>query len=196
MKTALGSWAATRIRIEDGFERWGHTVARRPWRVIGLSLLAVAVLASLIPRLEIDTSSEGFLEPDDPARMAYDAFRAQFGREDAAILAIRTRDVFRIEFLERLRSLHEELEDELPHLDEVTSLVNVRYTHGEGDRLMVDDFLEDWPENAQDLEILRARALGHPLYRGVLISEDATLATLMVRVSAFSALDSNADTLA
>ncbi len=196
MTNAPGGWAETRSRIEGGFERWGHTVARRPWRVIVLSLLAVAVLASPIPRLEVDTSSEGFLEPDDPVRMAYDAFRAQFGREDAAILAIRTSDVFRIEFLERLRSLHEELENELPHLDEVTSLVNVRYTHGEGDQLWVDDFLEDWPEDAQDLEILRERALTHPLYRGVLISEDATLATVMVRVSPFSTLESSADALA
>jgi predicted RND superfamily exporter protein len=112
------------------------------------------------------------------------------------IIAIRTRDVFQIEFLERFRSLHEELEDELPHLDEVTSLVKVRYTHGEGDQLWVDDFLEDWPQDAEDLETLRERAMTHPLYRGVLISEDATLATLMVRVSAFATLETSADTLA
>jgi predicted RND superfamily exporter protein len=164
--------------------------------VIAACLLGVAALAAQIPKLEIDTSVEGFIEEDDPARIAYNEFREQFGREDAAVLAIRTDEVFRFEFLERLRALHEELEDELPHLDEVTSLVNVRYTRGRGDELLVDDFLEDWPETQDDLRVLRERALAHPLYRDSLISEDATLATVMIQTSAYSSLGEQEDALA
>ena len=188
MRLAAGAagWEGMRARFEQGFDAWGHFVVRHPWRVIAASLLSVAALASQIPRLEVDTSVEGFLEPDSPARVAYTAFRAQFGREDAAVLAIRTEEVFRFEFLERLRALHEQLEDELPHLDEVTSLVNIRHTRGEDDRLIVDDFLEDWPESEADLAVLRERALTHPLYRETVVSSDATLATILVLTSAYS----------
>jgi len=193
---ALGNWTHTRQRLEAGFETWGHYVAANPWRILVASLLAVAALGSQIPKLEFETSTESFLEPDAPPRIAYEEFREQFGREDAVLLAIETSEVFQFDFLERLRALHEQLEDEVPHLDEVTSLVNVRNTRGEGDRLIVDDFLEDWPETDADLAVLRERALAHPLYRGVLLSDDATLATVMVRVNALSSLGDDGDALA
>ena len=189
-------WEGLRTRLEQGFGRWGHFVARHPWRVMVVSLLGVAALAAQIPKLEVDTSVEGFLEPDSPARLAYTAFRQQFGREDAAVLAIRAPDVFDFAFLERLRALHEQLEDELPHLDEVTSLVNIRHTRGEADRLIVDDFLEDWPQTEADLEVLRARALGHPLYRDSVVSADATLATVVVLTSPYSSSQGFDDALA
>jgi predicted RND superfamily exporter protein len=181
-----------RARIEIAFERWGHVVHRRPWLTLLLSLLGVAAFTSAIPRLEIDTSSEVFLEPGDPVRVQYDDFRGQFGYEEAAVVAIRTKEVFDLAVLERLRSLHDALEAEVPHLEEVTSLVNVRNTYGVGDELRVDDFLEDWPETQAELPELRARALANPLYRGVLISEDATLTAIMVEQQAFSS-DSRAD---
>jgi len=184
-----------RVRLERAFGAWGHVLVRHPWRAIVGSLLAVLALASQIPNLEVDTSVEGFLEPDSPARLGYTAFREQFGREDAAVLAIRTDEVFDFEFLERLRALHRQLEDELPHLDEVTSLVNIRHTRGEVDRLVVDDFLEDWPETDADLETLRRRALEHPLYRDSIVSSDATLATVLVLTSAYSSTESADDAL-
>jgi predicted RND superfamily exporter protein len=177
------------------FEHWGHRVHRRPWLTLLLSLLAVGALASQIPRLEIDTSSEVFLEPDDPARVQYDIFREQFGNEEVAVVAIRTHEVFEFEILERLRLLHDALEEEVPHLEEVTSLVNVRNTYGVGDELRVDDFLEDWPETTEDLADLRARALANPIYRDTLISDDATLTAIMVEAQAFSSASQDDDEL-
>ena len=187
-------WDRLRVRIEDGFERWGHSVYASPWRTILLCLAGVVVLASQLPRLEIDTSSEAFLEPDHPTRIFHNVFREQFGTEDVAVVAIQTDEVFDLAFLSRLRALHEALEEGVAHLVDVTSLVNVRDTRGVGDELLVDDFLEDWPENEADLLPLRARALGNPLYLGVLLSEDATLATLMVEAEAFSTTESLEDT--
>jgi predicted RND superfamily exporter protein len=189
------SWDSVRARIEVGFERWGHLVHRRPWPTLLVSLLAVAAFASAIPRLEIDTSSEGFLEPGDPVRVQYDSFREQFGNEEVAVVAIRTDEVFDLAFLERLRSLHDALEEEVPHLEDVTSLVNVRNTYGVGDELRVDDFLEDWPETTAELADLRARALANPLYRGVLLSDDAGLTAIMVEAQAFSSASEIDDAL-
>jgi hypothetical protein len=56
--------------------------------------------------------------------------------------------VFEQRFLERLRALHEALEERVPHLEEVTSLVNARDTRAVGDLLLVEDFLDPWPEDA------------------------------------------------
>ena len=184
-----------RARVEVAFERWGHVVYRRPWLTLLLSLFAVTALTSLIPRLEIDTSAEGFLEPDDPVRVRYDTFREQFGNEEVAVVAIQTNEVFDLAVLDRLRRLHDALEEEVPHLEEVTSLVNVRNTYGVGDELRVDDFLEEWPETTEDLANLRARALANPLYRDVLISEDAKLTAVMIEAQAFSSASQKDDDL-
>ena len=182
--------------MESGFERWGHLVYRRPWHTLALSLLGVATVASQIATLEIDTSSEGFLEPDDPVRLEFDAFRERFGNEDVAVVAIRGAEVFSFPFLEKLRAIHEALEDEVPHLEDITSLLNVRNTYGVGDELHVDDFLEEWPTTEAELAGLRSRALANPLYRDVLISEDATLTAIMIEASAFSSLAGDEDPLA
>ena len=189
------SWVRARTRIETGFERWGHEVYRRPWRTLILGLLAVGALSSQLPQLEIDTSVENFLEPGDPTRVQYDAFREQFGNADLAIIAIRTEEVFLLPFLERLRALHSALEDEVPHLVEVTSLINVRDTRGVGDELRTDDFLEHWPETPEELAALRARALAHPLYRDVLLSDDATLTAVLIEAQAFSSTGDTEDDL-
>ena len=194
-KQSTSTWNQTRALIEKGFERWGYQVSRRPWWTILLCLLAVGALASQLPQLEIDTSTEGFLEANHPTRLRHNAFREQFGAEEVAVVAIRTDEVFEMAFLERLRSLHEALEDEVPHLEEVTSLVNVRHTRGVGDELRVDDFLEEWPESEDQLAELRSMALANPLYRGVLLADDATLATLMVESEAFTSIGQSDDAL-
>jgi predicted RND superfamily exporter protein len=97
----------------------------------------------------MDNSVEGFLHDDDPTLIRYNEFRDQFGRDDVTIIAIETPDVFDLGFLEKLRALHEDLEAEVPHLDEITSLINARSTRGEGDALIVEDLLEDWPRDTQ-----------------------------------------------
>ncbi|MBJ22063.1 MAG: MMPL family transporter [bacterium] len=186
--THAGLWERGRQNIEGAFEAWGRLVFRRPWWTIGVCMLAVGALSTQLSRIEVDTSNEGFLEPDDPARVVYDTFREQFGREEILFIAIRTSEVFSFRFLERLRALHEDLENELPHLEDVTSLINVRDTRGDGEELIVDDFLEHWPETSADLQVLRERGLAKPLYRDVILSADAMVTTIAVETSAFSSL--------
>ena len=75
-----GLWERSRQTIEGTFEAWGRLVFRRPWLTIGLCVLAVGALSTQLSKIQVDTSAEGFLEPDDPARVVYDAFREQFCR--------------------------------------------------------------------------------------------------------------------
>ena len=57
-------------RAEAGFEKFGNLVYRRHWIVLLLMLCLVAGLASRIPGLKMDTSTEGFLHADDPTLIA------------------------------------------------------------------------------------------------------------------------------
>jgi predicted RND superfamily exporter protein len=185
-----------RDRIERLFAAWGRLAYRRPWLVIGLVLLTVGSLASQLPKFSFDTSMEGFLHEDDPVRTAYDAFRERFGRDTKLLLVIRPSDVFERGSLEKLRALHEEIENEVPKLVEVTSLVNARQTYGVGDELIVGELLEDWPETPEALAEVKRRALSNPLYLNTLISADGRFTTVVIETEAYSSLGGGSEGLA
>jgi len=183
-------------RIERGFGVWGHFAYRHAWLVIALMLAISAGLTSQLSRLAIDTSTEGFLHEGDPIRIKYEKFRRQFGRDDLILLAVRAPHVFDLAFLDRLRRLHEDIENEVPKLEDVTSLVNVRETRGEEDRLIVGEFLESWPATGAELAHLERRALANPLYVDMLISRNARMTALVIETDAYSSIGMETDELA
>ncbi len=115
---------AIRHKIETGFERFGHLVYHNHWKVLLLAALFIAGLVSQLPKLTMDTSTEGFLHDDDPTLLQYNEFREQFGRDELVIIAIESEAVFDLTFLKKLKALHGQLESDLPYLDDITSLIN------------------------------------------------------------------------
>ena len=77
-----------RERIHDRLERQTAWVYDRAGRVVVLTLVVVAALGTQIPHLTLETDLETFLHPHDPLRVAYDDFRAQFGRDDLVLLTL------------------------------------------------------------------------------------------------------------
>lgn len=188
--------ADIRDRIERGFERLAVFLCRRRWWVTVAVFAAAIGLASGMARLTMDTSNEGLLHPDDPILAQYDAFKNQFGREDMIVVAIEPRELFTEPTLRQVKALHDDLADNVPHLNDITSLANARDTHGEGDRLVVDDLLANWPETPEDLAAVKARVMANPLYRDRLISRDGRLTTLVIELDAFSSAGAELDVLA
>ena len=174
-----------RDRIERGFAAWGHLVYRRAGLVIALALALTAGAASQLPKMRIDTSFEGFFAEDAPARVAYDRFREQFGRDTMILVAIQPPAVFDLDFLEKLRAFQEDVEENVPRLVEVTSLINVRQIRGERDELIVGDFLEDWPETPEELAEVKRRALSNPVYVNNIVSKDGDFTALVIETEVY-----------
>ena len=104
------------------------------------------VLVSRLGEFRVDNSDEAFLHADDPERIRYDRFKEQFDREDRILVLLHPREVFDLDFLEWLRGLQRDIENEVPYVEEVTSLINARDTRGEGDALIVGELMENWPK--------------------------------------------------
>ena len=187
-----------RQRIELGFESFGRLLCRRPLVAILFALMVAAALISQLPKMTLDTSTEGFLHQEDPTLVQYDAFREQFGRDEVVVLAVSAPEIFSAPFMEKLTALHEELRAGVPHLDDITSLVNARDTRGDEGALIVQDLLEEVPTDAAGWAALKARAEGNPLYRNLLLSEDGGTTTVVIKTDAFSEgeVPSEADALA
>jgi predicted RND superfamily exporter protein len=134
----------------------------------------------------MDTSTEGFMHPDDPVLVTYNKFRAQFGRDERIVLAIKSDDIFTVDFLTTLRDLHEELEEKVPYLDDITSLYNVRNTRGEGDKLITDDLLEPMPTTQAQADVIKKQAMASHFYKDLLLSQDGKMTTMVIETDAYS----------
>jgi predicted RND superfamily exporter protein len=155
-----------------------------------LLILIIAVLAiSQIKTLKIDTSNEGFLHENDPILTTYNLFRDQFGRDDMTAIAIHSDKIFTVEFLQKLQKLHNELKENVPHLWDITSLVNVRNTHSQGDVLHVDDLLADFPQTDEELTRLKELVMNNQFYRNMLISEDGSMTAIVVESAVYAVKD-------
>ena len=181
--------ADMRKRIETWFGSVARTLYRHPLRTLVIMLVFMGMLFSQLPKITIDTSTEGFLHETDPTLLDYNEFRDQFGRDELLIIAIKPPNVFHLAFLEKLQAFHEELEDNVPYLDDITSLINARNTRGEEDELIVEDLLEDFPDTPEAIAVLKQRVLENPLYVNTLISEDATFTTISIKTQSHSALE-------
>ena len=175
-----------RSSTERKFEFFSDWIFENCKKTLLLTLLGVVALGSQLPSLTLDTSTEGFLHKSDQMRVDYDAFRDQFGRDEKIILAVKTSNVFNIDFLTKLDALHRELEQQLPHIQDVNSLINARNTYGSGGSLVVEPMIEVLPGNQQELSELKARATANSLFDNLLYSEDHTITVITVDTNTYS----------
>jgi len=181
--------ASIKSSVESYFESFGLFVFDRPLRVLAASLSLVAFLAWQIPAIRVDTSSEALLQKNDPSLQAYNNFRDQFGRSELLIVAISSADIFSVAFVRRLQAFQDEIESKVPYVREVTSLINVRDTRGEGDELVVTGFLENWREPGTDFQQLKKRAAASHLFRNYLLSADMGTTAVVIETEAAIAAD-------
>lgn len=174
------------LYTEKQLGRFGVLLAKYPKLFVVLSLLLVVISASHLPQMKVDTSTEGFLHASDPARIAYDQFRDQFGRDEKIVVAIETDDVFQLDHLTKLRDLHNTLEAKVPYLFEITSLINARQTEGQGDRLVVDDLMADWPQTQKAANAIKQQALANPLYQNLLVNPAGNFTVLILESNTYT----------
>lgn len=177
-----------RKQMEIRFESFGHIIFRHKWIVLILVLAFTACLGSQIPKITIDTSTESFLHEDDQSITIYNNFRDQFGRDEFILVAIESRNIFTMDFLNKLKDLHKELEEKVPHVEEITSLINARNTRGDEDRLIVDDLMKEWPQTGSDLDTLKERILSNKLYLNQIISRTGDFTAIAIRTETYSSL--------
>lgn len=155
-----------------------------------LSLLALAALVRPVPlglRLEIDPSTEPLLPRGDPARALHREATLRFGDDQVYVVALECEEVFEPGCLREL----EAVEAEIARLDgvrEVTTLhsaTSFDYVAAE-DWIEVRPFIDEVPREPAGLAALRARALGDPVYHRTLVSADARVAAIDVRLREMS----------
>ena len=93
-----------RTKTENKIELFSDWLFDNAKKTIAAIFLLVVALGSQLPSLKIDTTTEGFLHKTDPMRVEYDVFRDQFGRDEKLMIAVKTKNIFDLDFLEKLDS--------------------------------------------------------------------------------------------
>ncbi|MCP4752969.1 MAG: hypothetical protein GY866_18940, partial [Proteobacteria bacterium] len=80
--------------------------------LVWIFFIAASIFMSVgVTRTEFDMTIEGWFEEDDPAKMALDNFRAEFGSDDGVFIVYKPKDgdVFSRKSLQAVQGLREEL---------------------------------------------------------------------------------------
>ena len=175
-----------RTKAENKFESFSDWLYDNATKAILIVVLFVGALGSQLPTLKMDTSTEGFLHKTNPMRIEYDVFRDQFGRDEKLMIAVKTDSIFNLGFLKKLDNFHSVLEDELPHIKGVDSLINARNTFGIEGELIVEPLIDDLPETQEDMARLRSTITNNSFYKNLLYSEDFTMTTVTIDTQTYS----------
>lgn len=183
-----------RTKSENALENMGVFITKYPKSITLMMLFIAFLMISNLPKITIDTSTEGFLREDDPALVRYEEFKAQFGQDEKILVVVETKNIFNLENLQKLKELHSALESGVPHLNDITSLINARNTRGEGDRLVVEDLLENFPKTQADVETIKEIAQSNRLFKNLLFNEKGSMTTVILEPNAYESSD-NLDAL-
>jgi len=173
-------------KLEKLLGRYGLFITKHPFMAIVMALMLLAPILYHVPQIKFDTSTEGFMHPDDPVLLEYNKFREQFGRDERIAIAIESEKIFTLPFLQKLCEIHEDLAENVPYVDDITSLYNARNTRGEGDTLITDDLLEPFPQTKEDVAAIKKRAMASHFYKDLFISKDAKMTTIIIETDAYS----------
>ncbi len=173
-------------KLENMMSRYGSFIHDNPFKVLLVLLVLLAFPISHVTKIQMDTSTEGFMHPDDPVLITYNNFREQFGRDERIVVAIQSDHLFSLKSLTKLRDLHKEIEKEVPYVEDVTSLYNVRNTRGEGDKLITDDLLEPFPKTDADVAKIKEQALASHFYKDLLVNQKGDMTTIIIETDAYS----------
>jgi predicted RND superfamily exporter protein len=175
------------------------------WPVlIALIALSAFMLVGAVTRSSINTAANSFLDQNDPAILALNTFRDQFGSDDSVVLVYRAKDgdVFSKQSLAAVQALTKDLEnwrelkpsifadakgkalksDELQHLRRVQSLSTLRVQAAEGDTLTSSRLVpRELPDDSDALAQIKTTANTKPDFKRAFFSEDGRYAAILVQ---------------
>ena len=162
-------------KINEFFARIGTKVIIR-FRFLFLALVALLFIFGLLgmDRLVFDSSNESFFPESDDLIIQNNRFQDIFGNEEFIFILVESDDLFSHETLGHIRSLCDDLRENLPFVDEVTSLTGIEHIEAAGDTLEVKDLVGAViPTEAEALEEIRRKSLSKPIYVDRILSKDA-----------------------
>ena len=149
-----------------------------------ITIVLTVAGAYFMKDLEVDPDVFNYLPEDDPAASLFNEIGRTYGGNYIAMIGLETDDVFSREMLVKIRDLTDSLEV-MQGVSTVTSLTNVIDIKDSEWGIEIGKLVDPWdlPGEKEELDSLKNYTLSQEMYRGSLVSEDATFTAIMVRIT-------------
>lgn len=194
------------LSLSDAFGQAPYKVLKfKSFVLAGLIVISAVMIYGIVTRTSLDMTTDSFLDEADPAAMALDDFREQFGSDESVFLVYRAKDgnVFSRESLAAAQQLTDDLRnwqsldrsqfpdeisgielqwDELNHIRRVQSITNIRYQESVDDSLLSNRIVpNELPPLDDGLAQIRDRALSLEDYLLAFYSEDTEYGAILIQ---------------
>ena len=123
-------------RVDRAALRLVEVMIRRPWLVIGLTVIAVLAATSGVRHLEFSNNYRVFFSSENPELLAFDEFQDTYTKNDNILFVLQPKEG--PVFTPRLAGAIEWLTEEawkIPYAIRVDSVSNFQHTWADGDDL-------------------------------------------------------------
>lgn len=194
------------LSLSDAFGQAPYQVLKfKNFVLAGLIVMTAVMVYGIYTRTTMDMTTDSFLDDADPAALALDEFREQFGSDESIFLVYRAKDgnVFSRESLEAAQQLTDDLRnwqsldrsqypetmngiplvwEELNHIRRVQSIANLRYQESVEDSLLSNRLVPSaLPEESAELGQIRGKALSLDDYLLAFYSEDTEYGAILIQ---------------
>lgn len=172
--------------LNRGFARIAGWSFDNRWVVVALSIFMMAGLIVLASGARVDSSYEAYFDPNDPIFLAYEQYREDFGSDEVSYILYDAPEAehgpWDLDVMRRMVQLTTALEDEVPFIYQVKTLVNAELTEGVPGGIDISELVDDFPETQDELLALRDRFLAKPMFVGGLVSADAKHGAIIIEM--------------
>lgn len=177
--------------IDRLFQATAASVFHHPIKAALVVLLFLAASLSSLPQVRTDGRIEAFMHEDDPALVSYHQMRRQFGQDNRIVLTVGARDIFKTEFLEKLKELHREIAFNVPYIAEIFSPYNIPLIQYDAGGIYMEEAVRNMLLRGEDPREMRERIVNTPLYQNFVVSRDGDYAAIIVEPYRFAPHESD-----
>ena len=161
-------------------ERLSKWIVKGRWGIITLVLVVTVLLGFQLTKLQINADILSSLPDDDPAAELYKDIGKEFGGNDMGLIALETDNIFKTAVLEHVKQITDTLRNN-PGIATVTSLTDIIDIRGEEWGIEITKLIDEYdlPDTQEELNKLRQRVFAKDMYRGAIVSEDATTTLIL-----------------
>ncbi len=173
----------------DRSSRFLAAVHRHRLWLFALLMVSALGLAFFARNIKVDNSLRIWFLDDDPALVAWEDFKKQFGNDEiVAIAATDPVSVFSPAALRRVQAATQRIEDHAK-IRRVVSIVNGRHIDGDAVEIRVEDLLPAGPIGPETGAEVERRLRANPVFDGTLVSPDSKMTLIIVEPVAMDDID-------
>ncbi|MDX1285963.1 MAG: MMPL family transporter, partial [Draconibacterium sp.] len=147
--------------------------ANYPWLILTTILVITGLMFPTLSNLKIQISAESLTVEDDPAWIAQQKNLKQFGDSDITVVLFQDENLFTRKKLIVVKDIIDQL-IKLPEIQNITSLFNVANIQMVDEYISTKPFIENIPDNDEDLQKILSQARLNPMVIKNLVNQEGT----------------------